>query len=596
MADLGRSRPAEARPRDRVLWASFVAACLVCIVRATLDRHAVSLDGLPTDNDSLTRIAFLEWAVGHGSFARHVFARDAAPFGLHLHWTAPYDVAFLAVSSPFAAVHGWHDGLREGAALMPAVMLVAACGAVAWLCLALGARRAMPWALMVLPLSGTIVGCAVQLPVKHPILCATLATLALASALRTTRTGGVGQSAWTAGWLVLAPWCGMEAMPGTLLAAAVLVAGSARRPTRRVSFLALAGFLAVGSVIPLLFDPDPDGALALASDRYSPLHAVLLCDVAAWIALAPLLVRGSAAARGAVAAILAVPAVAVAAALAARVPGALLDPLIHDYFVAGNIDLMPSWAFPAMAVDMALPTAAMAAAAVGALRAAGTRQSSYRICAFVALAAEVALGWRYHRFSQYPAMLAPPFLGAAACWAWQRMSARIALLPGHRVALSASLMALACYASRLPIALEAPLTVPSGCQLGRSTANMLADLVPANATLMTDVWIAPEVLARTREMRTVAGPYHRNLDGIRDVAATFAGSDDGAIRRALERRHASYVLACVSGPYVVGGAFRIHSLEVRLALGQVPPWLEPLALGTSAVRLYRVVPLPPGGA
>jgi hypothetical protein len=594
MVDPAGTRSLDAGPSDRFLWASFTAACLLCIVEAALGRHGVFLDGLPTDNDSLTRIAFLEWAVAHGSLARHLFLRDGAPGGLHLHWTAPYDVFYLAVSSPFAAFHGWHRGLREGAVLMPEVMLVSACGALSWLCLAVGARRVMPWALLVLALSGTIVGCAVQLPVKHPILCATLATLALASAVRTVRRGGLGQAAWTSAWLVLAPWCGIEALPGTLLAGAVLVAASALRPTKRPTFLALSCCLAAGSLVPLLLDPDPDGLLVLASDRYSPLHAALLMDLAAWIAAAPILLRGATSARIALAAALAAPGLVVAGVALTRVPEAILDPALHDYFVVGNIDMMPSWAFTAMALDMMLPTLAVIVAGLGALRSAGTRQSAFRLAAFVALASEAALGWRFHRFSQYPSMLAPVFLGAAICWSWDSMRFRRARIPEHWVALALTLLIIAYQAPLLPCqAFDAPLTVPSGCQLGQSVAAALDTEVPAGATIMTDLWISPEVLARTEGFRTVAGPYHRNVAGIRDVAATFMGNDDGAIRQVLARRKATYVLACVTRPYVLSGIFRRYSLEVRLALGQAPYWLTQLPTGSPSLLLYRVLPLPP---
>ncbi|MBN9590440.1 MAG: hypothetical protein BGN85_03355 [Alphaproteobacteria bacterium 64-11] len=95
----------------------------------------------------------------------------------------------------------------------------------------------------------------------------------------------------------------------------------------------------------------------------------------------------------------------------------------------------------------------------------------------------------------------------------------------------------------------------------------------------------PAILARTRD-GVLAGPYHRDAEGILDTYALFAGPDP---RRVVARRGIDYVMTCSAAPdwefYRAGGMS--GGLVAELARGRMPSWLEPLGRAGD-VALYRV--------
>jgi hypothetical protein len=111
--------------------------------------------------------------------------------------------------------------------------------------------------------------------------------------------------------------------------------------------------------------------------------------------------------------------------------------------------------------------------------------------------------------------------------------------------------------------------------------------------LMTTMNIAPEVLYWSQN-RVVAGPYHRNVDGIRDEFNFFTGKDDNEAQAILARRGISLILICpselqLSFPDTKDG----RMLATRLVQGPVPGWLKERhwPAGTdSDLRLFQVTP------
>ena len=91
----------------------------------------------------------------------------------------------------------------------------------------------------------------------------------------------------------------------------------------------------------------------------------------------------------------------------------------------------------------------------------------------------------------------------------------------------------------------------------------------------------PAVLAYTRHA-AIAGPYHRNQQGILDTYDIFAGTNAPSI---LQRRGIDYVMTCRAAPdwdfYRQRGG-----MVAQFAAGQVPAWLTPLGK-SGDVELYR---------
>ncbi len=589
-----RKRPAGlagGRVPDALLLLAFAAGCVACGFAAHLFAPHYFLDGLPVDTDSMTRIAFLDWAVGHGGLNHHLFPRDGGVHGLQLHWTAPFDAILVAVAAPFAAVHGWHDGLREGVRLaMPPLQFAFGCAAVSWLCLSLNMRRAMPWALLLVPFCGAFTSLAITLPAKYQMTSAAVATVALASAIRLARFGGSRQAAWTAAWLVLAAWMSIETLPEVAAASAVVLAGAVARQTRRRAYDTFALCLVPAALVPMVLDWGPDGFLSLAGDRYSLLHVAGFCLLAGGVAISP--ARGGArTARGRAAIVgLAVGCAALALLAWLHVPAVYSNKLLSLYFLKNNLD-MSSSLLPAFRGDMIMPTMATVAVLVAALRHAATPQARWRVLALVVVAAETALAWRFHRLDGYPSMLAVVVLGGALSSAAAAAGSRSGLAAIPVAVLTALALFLPTRVGRGPVA---ELSRPTACEIGGRAAAAIRSAVPGDAVVLADIWEMPELLARVPGVRTVAGPYHRDLAAMTDTAAAFIAPDDAVVRAVMEKWHAGYVLACTDPSYVGNGLFFRQSFLTRLAAGEVGSSFAPVPTGRDGIKLLRL--MRPAGA
>ena len=142
----------------------------------------------------------------------------------------------------------------------------------------------------------------------------------------------------------------------------------------------------------------------------------------------------------------------------------------------------------------------------------------------------------------------------------------------------------------------APTTAGSG---GVSSACAVAAVAGAIANAADDedgplliaapIDAGPELLFRTQHA-VLAAPYHRNADGILTTLRLLSATDEGTARQLIAERGIDLILICPDAPEAdlyrgVGGI----SLADRLAAGEVPKWLEPLALpGQTTARLFAV--------
>jgi hypothetical protein len=97
-------------------------------------------------------------------------------------------------------------------------------------------------------------------------------------------------------------------------------------------------------------------------------------------------------------------------------------------------------------------------------------------------------------------------------------------------------------------------------------------LAPGRVAAFVDQ--GPAVLLNTPDS-VIAGPYHRDADGIEDMYAIFTGTEAEA-RAILKRRGIAYLMACRAAPdwkYYIDRA--PAGLLARLAHNRRPPWLAP---------------------
>lgn len=125
----------------------------------------------------------------------------------------------------------------------------------------------------------------------------------------------------------------------------------------------------------------------------------------------------------------------------------------------------------------------------------------------------------------------------------------------------------------------------AACARGSSLRPLNA--IPA-ATMFTHVDLGPRLIVMTHH-NGVAGPYHRNGEAILDVHRAFTGPASDF--RAIAARHkATYLLICPNmAETTVYRARSRNGFYAQLHKGQVPNWLEPVALPkNSPLRLWRI--------
>lgn len=107
-------------------------------------------------------------------------------------------------------------------------------------------------------------------------------------------------------------------------------------------------------------------------------------------------------------------------------------------------------------------------------------------------------------------------------------------------------------------------------------------------TIFTFVDLGPRLITVTHHS-AVAGPYHRNGNAILDVQHAFSRTPD-EFRAIAKRRGATLLLICPNMPESTIYSVRHRKgFYARLIKGEVPAWLEPVALPTkSPLKLWRI--------
>jgi hypothetical protein len=89
----------------------------------------------------------------------------------------------------------------------------------------------------------------------------------------------------------------------------------------------------------------------------------------------------------------------------------------------------------------------------------------------------------------------------------------------------------------------------------------------------------------------ITGPYHRNGQQIADVMNAFRGPEAQAHAIIAGKYHADYLLTCPnSSTTTIFLSEAPKGFYAQLQKGQVPAWLQPIALPRdSPFRMWRVV-------
>ena len=572
----------------------------IIVVAATQLRLIVAgqTAGLPFDSDGWTRLLRVRELWNTGEWFPALLPHLSAPEGLSLHWTRPLDVLILGGAWIGVRVFGAEPDqaiLLAGSLLCP-LLYVGVVLAAGW-----AARIAWPevtlapyFALVALIGNGPLKAYTMLGRADHHVLVVLAALIGLGFALRAVDAARPARPAFAAG---IAFGCGIWVVPEALIVAVpVCIAFGAQwlvlrdgTDAARQGLWTALGMAATLAVAILVERPAADW-FTTEYDRVSMHHLVLALLMAAVFLGArrvgglPRLAR---AATGGV--------------LAAAAGGLLLW-------------LYPGTMGTAMSAALSLPD-------IQEMRPIGFRTGEewrdalvfvgIAPAAFIGLAAMAWTGRGHARWRQASLLVGPLLLTLLATLAHRRFGAVL----GPVAALcAAGLIGLAARAQlgavlRVPLMLGALLllvpavageAIPAapadaaanGQEAGGARGCEPAFLIPwlqtarpaARAIVLTSEFDNTAELAWRTTLRFVAAPYHRGQDALADTVAFFRATDDAAAEAVLRRRQISYVLLC-PGSFVSDGGF-----ARRLAAGDAPGWLEPIAapVGAGEARLWRV--------
>lgn len=518
-------------------------------------------------------------------------ARDNAPEGSWLHWSRPHAATVWQLHHALRLA-GWakEPALRYagGAVTMLSVLLVALFVAVALTRIA--PQRAVMVSGLVLATSVPIHSYGRVIQITHHIFMLVPLTAAAACLLQRPEVRRPWLDLCGGSLLGLALWISPETMPFVVGLSGVRLALRLQHPDSAPLWPMALGMAGM-TLWAWSTDPPPPGFGAWALDHISLAYIALVA------LLSGLLVLGDVCARRALPLARSVPtmlALGCAAAIAwlVMVPGASRGPagLVPEelhYLFWDHVNELRSAHKPAEWVGyLAVPMAAAGLAGYGAYR-----QRSLWLCALALFALVYGLlgAWHVRMGAAASAAAALAFCAGAASLRGMdqqndgRLPARewatalaVALLPHAQ---------LVAYFTLSPAKASEP-AVPI-CDLA-PVAEALNRLPPS--TVLTALSSGPELLYRSHH-RVIAGPYHHNVSGMLDSFRAWRDSGEGRAEEILRRRDVGYVLGCINFQSALQGTGAERSLAQRVAAGDVPGWLVPVAWPSGIDtdwRLYRV--------
>ena len=583
-------------------------------------------EGALFDPDSYMRLVRIEELLETGRWYDGSIPRSNAPFGETLHWTRPFDGILLALTALLRLFLPTAEALHYAGVSVAPLLLVVLCFVVSWTVTTLVGSRWQIYAMLALLGQLGVMGYALPGRSDHHMLLLVLFALAVGLLVRLLLQPSSTVVAMSAGVALGAGlWVGPE---GAVLAAVAIAALGVRWVIRgmgsRDALFVTVG-LAATIATALVIERPPSRILVVEHDRVSIVHLLPAVAAAFFWSVVVRFLRGARDGRpsgpGArveldrigrrigvalVGGGLVLGAQALAFPTSFLGPTADVDPLLLDVWLSRVEEYGPflrpdsGGGIGRLVAFLGLGVVALPFAVARAWRETepGRREAWLLLASLMAVYIPLAI--LRVRFAAYPGVLFAitiPVILARTEPLFERLDGwiRVAGRPILGVALIAG-----------PLFLGAALMAAGGWSAGEirevqaeaSARCRVSDVAPllnlprfgeAGPIVLTRIDLGPEILYRT-EARVVGTPYHRNDEGILDVARFMAATDPTVARAVVDRRDVDLVLVCGSAPSLAdresGAAFRS-----RLLAGDPPAWLRELPLegapGTG-FRLYEV--------
>jgi len=561
-------------------------------------------DGGLLGTDSYMRLVRVDELVSGGGWFDHTVDRSNAPFGDVLHWTRPFDVMLLAFAAPLSLALGFDDALFVSGAVISPLIHLAMMFAAVWAATPLVGRRRAPMAAIVLLVQPAVIGHTVAGQADHHGLQLLLLVLEIGLLVRLLREPRRVGSAVAAGLVAgLGIWVSAEMTILAGLVAALLIVGWIQHPTNGLAALTRFGAgLVATMMIAIVLERRPADWLVVEYDKVSVAHLaaasgvlVVAAALKMGTAWAPTN-RGRLALAGAAGLMGAAPLALFFGGLIAG-PGADVNPAIEPIWLDHVSELQPLFptdveTFGRMLLFLGPALVCLPAAAVAARR---TRDDEGLLWLAVAvlLGSYVLLSLMHLRFASFAgvliAIVSAGVLGGLRDWLrtmpasiWRRaawVGATIGLSVGFTV--GGGVVAAA--------GAEVEPDTPLGCS--RAAYDALDAAGDASDVTFAHINVGPEILYRTG-VAVVAGPYHRNDEGILDLHAFFSATDDEVSRQLAAERGGRFVLVCEigTGTDVYAAEPPGVGLHARLLAGDAPAWLSEIVRGEAEdhFRLYEL--------
>ena len=531
------------------IWAVFTALALW-----------LTLAGVSLDTDSAMRLAQVRDLMHGQGWFDTVQHRMNVPFGLPMHWSRLVDAPLallMMVSEPFA-LRAWPLIL-----FLPVLLLLSR------IAFALGGKAASVTVLLLALLCTEIYGPFSPGDIDHHGLQLVLMLAALLGVVEQ-------RPIFTAAAVALGLGVGLESLPYALVAilAAALWLRDDNGKARRFG-IALAGL----ALLLLITTTASAYRAAPACDSYSLFYAVLLTAGGAGVTGISCLRRHRLAAFAALAVALLVLAALLNPVCLAG-PYAGMSAQMKAIFLSRINEAKPVWAFFELAPSQVVGGYGYAVFALVMCFFASPGRARTIVIAFAAVALLVTT--LQFRAEPFAILFALPGLAAALVRLLLGRSI-VALAAGILVSSSGAFTLAGAFAEGQDRVAQRVMKFHAQEACGEEKAMaLLKTLPPGRVAGFVDQ--GPAILAYTPH-GAIAGPYHRDADGIVDTYAIFTGAHPQEV---LARRGINYLMTCRAAPdwdfYRARGG-----LMAQLAAGHVPQWLT--LLGESGdVNVYRFLP------
>ena len=578
---------------DRARWGVFAVWLLVAAVLIALNRSRIA-GGLTADGDDYMRLLEVrDWLAGQSwwDVSQH---RLNPPVGGLMHWSRLVDLPIALLLAPLTPLLGARGAEAVAVTVVPLVTLGILMGIVAGIARRLFPSAAAPViAALLVATTGAVTVQMFPTRIDHhgwQIVCAAAALAALLNP-RPLRSG-VGAGLAIALWLNIS----IEGLPFAVAAAGALGLRWLIAPEEEgARFAALLVALAGGSALLFLATHAPSAWSLRWCDAITPAHIFVFTAAAGGSAL---LVRFASSRSLAVRlGLLAVLGAVCATGFLSIAPGCAanpfgrLDPLVHDLWYVNVPEGLPVWRqSPMVAINLLFfPLVGLAGCALAWCSAEMPVARRDWLTIAILLLATLAVSMLLRRAAGVAHVVAIP--GALAII--ERLRVRVARFASP-VTRSFGLFAAVCIPSPLtPIYASALLPAPPpGLATGLADCDVRCSLAEVEALppaeFLTTLDVGPPILALTHHSVLAAG-YHRNDRPMADLIRAFTGGDAAA--HAIVRRHRiGYVMIQPqSGEAQLYATIAPAGLMAALRHGRAPAWLEPVALGRSEFRLWRVI-------